>query len=76
MAKGKSKGHDMAMPMVDKKWMAKNDLDTLRRAGEVMRDRSRMAAVKSVAREEVKDLQKIAGKTAAPSGGGLGFAKR
>lgn len=76
MAKGKSKGCDTVMPMVDKKWMAKNDLDTLRRAGEVMRDRGRMAAVKSVAREEVKDLQKIAGKTAVSSGGGLGFAKK
>ena len=73
MKKGKT--DHVAMPMADTKWMAKNDLDTLRRAGEVMRDSKRMSAVKSVAREEVKDLQKIAGKVA-PRGGGLGFAKK
>ena len=64
---------ETAMPMPAQKWMARNDLDTLRRAGEVMRDQARMAAAKRAALEDVKDLQKIAGKTTGP---GLGFAKR
>jgi len=41
MAKRSSK--EVAMPAVDREWQARNDLDTIRRAGEVMADRHRMA---------------------------------
>lgn len=49
------------MPAVDRAWQARSDLDALRRAGEVMRDRGRMAAAKREAKREVKAMQKIPG---------------
>lgn len=63
-----------AMPMPDQKWMARNDLDTMRKAHEIMADKSRMNAAQSMAKEEMKVMQKIAGKTPA-TGPGLGLAK-
>lgn len=60
------------MPSVDRDWQKRNDLDTLRRAGEIMRDKPRMAAAKREAGEQMRELQKVVGSARGP---GLGFAK-
>ncbi len=46
----------------DKKWRAKNDLDTLRAAGAIQSDKQRLNAAKRMASEEVKNLRRIAGR--------------
>lgn len=62
-----------AMPRIDREWQRKNDLDTLRRAGEIMRDSARLSAAQREAGEQMRELQKVVGKT---RGAGLGFAKK
>lgn len=50
-------------PEVDRTWQARSDLDALRRAGEVVSDRSRMAAAQNMHRKEMAGMQKVMGKT-------------
>lgn len=69
----KRKPETAAMPMVDHEWMAKNDLDVLRRAGEVMQNKGRMRAAQREAKDQMKELQKVVGNQRGP---GLGFAKK
>lgn len=61
-----------AAPSMEREWQRKNDLDTLRRAGEIMRDKTRMRSAQREAGEQMRELQKVVGKTRGP---GLGFAK-
>ena len=72
MAKRKSP-EPCTAPTVDREWQARNDLDTLRRAGEIVNNKSRMSAAKTMATKEMQGLSKIVGKT---GGNGLGFAKK
>ena len=71
MAK-RSKGSTVAQPPSERDWQRRNDLDTLRRAGEVMRDKARMREAQREAKDQMSELQKVVGKTRGP---GLGFAK-
>lgn len=43
----------------DKKWRVESDLRTIREANEIMADKSRMAAAKKMAAEDVKSLERI-----------------
>lgn len=43
------------------KYMAEDDLRTLARAQEIQRDRERMKAVKTCARDQMKTLAKVTG---------------
>ena len=51
----KAKGMDAE----EKKWRAEEDLRTLKYALEIIRDEERMAAVRKLAKEQRKDLEKI-----------------
>jgi hypothetical protein len=55
----KSKGQDATMPAMDDNWRARNDLDTLSRAQEVIKDSSRFRAVKSEAKRQQESLARI-----------------
>ena len=50
-----------------RRWQAEDDLRTLRRAEEIRADKSRVAMAQKMATQEVKALQRVAGK-AAPKG--------
>ena len=69
----KRKAETCAAPTLDREWQAHNDLDTLRRADEIVNNKSRMSAAKTMATKEIQGLSKIVGKT---TGNGLGFAKK
>lgn len=45
----------------DMKWRAEDDLRTLARAQEIQKDRERMKACKSCARDQMKTLAKVTG---------------
>lgn len=44
-----------------RRYQAEDDLRTITRAQEVQKDRTRMAAVKTIAREQMKSLANVAG---------------
>lgn len=44
----------------ERAWRTQSDLDTLTRAAEIQRDRSRMTAVQKHAQKQVANLQKVA----------------
>jgi hypothetical protein len=70
--------HETAgMPMADQSWRARDDADTLRRAGEIMSDKSRLSAAKKEADKTVKALTRVigGGSKAAPRTSSPGFAK-
>lgn len=73
MAKRKTstKSNEAAMPMVDRDWRARDDAETLRRAGEIMGDRSRVKAAQSELRKSMAAIERVASRT--PS---LGLAKK
>ncbi len=48
-----------AAPSVDRKWEARNAIDTLRRAEEIKRDKSLMRAVKAEAKSQMKQLSTV-----------------
>lgn len=56
MAKSKSVPD---VPMVDEKWRTEDDLRTLRRACEIMKDKSRMTKVKKLMGEEIDALKEL-----------------
>ena len=63
----KSKGLGLAsdmptMPKVDKRYQAEDDVRTLERADQIKNDRSRFSMAKSVAKEKMKTLTRIARK--------------
>jgi len=63
MAKRSSKLNSMpATPTVDTDWQSRDDLNTLRRAGEIMSDRPRMSAAQQMHAKEMKGMQKVLGK--------------
>ena len=67
MPKSKSKGlglaSDMpAMPKVDKRYQAEDDVRTLERADQIKNDKPRFSMAKSVAKEKMKTLTRIAKK--------------
>lgn len=43
----------------DNSWRVRNDLDTLRQAEAIRRDKSRMSAVKSEAKKQLAELSKV-----------------
>jgi hypothetical protein len=45
----------------ERRWRAEEDLRTLQRAREIEKDRSRVSACKSLAREQIAGLQKVTG---------------
>ena len=51
-----------AMPKVDKRYQAEEDVRTLERADQIKNDRSRFSMAKSVAKEKMKTLTRIARK--------------
>ena len=53
---------------MDREWQARSDADSLRRAAEVMADRSRMSAAKQCITKEQRGMQKMMG--GAPRTGG------
>ena len=70
-AKSKSKMAEMPSVMEDKKWMARSDAETLRKAGEIMGDRSRAKAAQAELRKDLAAVERVSGK--APS---LGLARK
>ena len=69
MAKRSSKSPNTNMaPAMDREWQARSDADSLRRAAEVMADRSRMSAAKQCITKEQRGMQKMMG--GAPRTGG------
>lgn len=48
-----------------RRWQAEDDLRTLRRAEEIRADKSRVAMAQKMATQELKALQRVAGKPAA-----------
>ena len=58
---------DVAKPYVqtaedkarEKKWRAEEDIRTVQRAEEIKRDKSRVAEMKKVAKEQINDLKKV-----------------
>ena len=50
----------VSMPMEDMKWRARQDMETLKGAHEIMSDKTRHAAAMSHAKSEMKIMQKIA----------------
>ena len=64
----------MAAPMVDHEWRARDDADTLRRAGEIMNDRGRLKAAQLEVKKTAAALERVTG-AAKPRGNSLGFAK-
>lgn len=51
-----------SMRAEEKKWQARDDLHTLKRAAEIQSDPSRMKAAKSEAQQQMKMLQTVAKK--------------
>jgi len=53
----------IATPMSDKaqqaKWQAEDDVRTLQRAGEIERDRARLAKAQAMAKKQADDLARI-----------------
>lgn len=78
MAKKSSKNDCvMAAPMIDREWRARDDADTLRRAGEILGDSSRLKAAQSEVRKTATALERVAGgRKSSPRGNGLGFANK
>jgi len=74
MAKKSSKHECMAAPMVDRDWRARDDADTLRRAGEIMNDGGRLKAAQTEVRKTAAALERVTAGTK-PRGNGLGLAK-
>ena len=60
MARRSSKNSPVAMPMEDMKWRARQDMETLKGAHEIMSDKSRRSAAMAHAKSEMKVMQKIA----------------
>ena len=50
----------VSMPMEDMKWRARQDMETLKGAHEIMSDKSRRSAAMAHAKSEMKIMQKIA----------------
>lgn len=46
------------------KWMAEEDVRTLQRAGEIERDKARLARAQATAKKQAEDLARITGKKA------------
>jgi hypothetical protein len=64
VANVKSRGRAVPAPRMsaeEKKWRARDDSDTLRRAQEIMADKGRHSAAKAHAQTEIKRLQNIVG---------------
>lgn len=61
----------MAVPAENDSWRARDDAETLRRAGEIMGDRGRVKAAQSELRKNMAAIERISGR--APS---LGLAKK
>ena len=67
MAKKSSKGLGLAtempaMPKIDKRYQAEDDVRTLERADEIKNDKPRFSMARSVAKEKMKTLTRIARK--------------
>ena len=43
----------------EKRWRAEEDIRTIQRAEEIKKDKSRVAEMKKVANEQIKDLKKV-----------------
>jgi hypothetical protein len=74
MAKKSSKQECMSVPMMDKEWRARDDADTLRRAGEIMVDKSRLSAAQREVQKTARALERVTGGTK-PRGNSLGLAR-
>jgi hypothetical protein len=59
MAAKRKKRAAIAMPRVDKKWQAQQDLRTLQEAKDIQASRSRIAAAKREAMSQVKALNSV-----------------
>lgn len=44
---------------MEKKWKAEEDIRTMQRAEEIKKDKSRMAEMKKVAKEQMNNLKKV-----------------
>jgi len=54
-----SNANGTPMSVLDKKWMAENDMRTLREAAMIQADAKRLKAAAKMAAEELKALQKV-----------------
>lgn len=61
MSKATNKIMAAAVPQVDMKYRAEEDLRTLARAQEIQKDKDRMRMCKATAREQIKTLSKVTG---------------
>ena len=76
MSKSKTKDACAGIPMMEQAWRARDDAETLRRAGEIMGDKSRMSAAQREVNKSVQALQKFATSGPKPRGSvSPGFAK-
>ena len=50
------------MTAQEKRWQAEDDLRVMQRAQEISADKARLQAAQKVAQQQVKSLQKVAGK--------------
>lgn len=71
MAKKAAKDTMACSPEVDRQWQARNDADTLRRAGEIMGDRGRVRAAQMELKRDLAAVSRVTGRAK-----GLGFAKK
>ena len=77
MAKKSTTKNECAVPAMDQSWRARDDADTLRRAGEIMGDKGRVKAAKGELLKSVAAIQRVTAAPAvkpSPNPRGLGFA--
>ena len=55
----KVKNQPIGIDAEEKKWRAEDDLRTLTRAEEIKKDKSRMDAVRKLAKERLEEMQKF-----------------
>lgn len=60
MAKAKIKSLNAVSPVSDDRWMVEDALSTLRRAGEIVRDKKLMDKVKAMASERADEMKAVA----------------
>ena len=59
MAKKRKKVEGACGPTVDKEWQARNDLDTISRAHEIIKDTARFKSAKAEAKRQSESLARI-----------------
>jgi len=59
MAKKRKKQAETCAPTMDKDWQARNDLDTISRAHEIIKDTGRFKSAKAEAKRQSESLARI-----------------